>query len=104
MKFSERTTLGLIHHIDNQSCVAGHKRMFGKNGMEGWSFYKYAKQGSDWALHRVWDFKLFCIHHVGDGLHVNKKGWGFTYCKLEVSRIHNGLTIKWRWADNFRIK
>jgi len=103
-QFRERKFLGCITRVDNLRCIAGHARLFGKNGITGWHFYYYAEQAPGWALHRRWNFGFFCIHHVGEGKATDPPGWHVTWARLKRERIYRGFGISWHWADTFRTR
>ena len=102
--FRERRILGCIHTVDNLQCIAGHKRLFGKSGLGGWHFYLYGEQAPGWAVHRRWNFGLFCVHHVGEGKATDPAGWHVTWAALRLKRIYRGMSVEWQWADTFRTK
>lgn len=98
-RFLERRWLGFIHRVDNLRCVAGHVRLFGKHGCSGLHVYYYGEQAPGWALHRRWNFGLFCLHHVGEGKATDPQGWGVTWARLRFERVFGGFSVTWRWAD-----
>ncbi|GAA3266091.1 hypothetical protein [Sphingomonas yabuuchiae] len=102
--FTKRTTLGIIHHVDNLTQVAGHKRLFGKTGGYGWSFYRYNQPTPSFALHRVWNFVFFAVHHVGTGDSVDPPGWHVTRARLWIERERGGIALRWRKANTFRVR
>lgn len=102
-KFKITHIPGLFYRADNLTMVAGHARLFGKP-LRGWCFYQYAEQAPGWALHRRWNFGLFCIHHVGPGKATDPQGWHVTWASLKLKRECDGVSLRWRKADTFRTR
>lgn len=95
----------LFYRAANQRIVAGHVRLFASKPPGGWVIYQYNRQAScdEWALHRRWNFSLFCIHHVEpDKKATDPAGWSITWAKLKIKRTYRGITITWELADTFR--
>ena len=89
---------GLYYSFDNSRCVAGHRRLFGAPG-RGWMIYAYHEQAPGWALHRIWNLGLFCIHHIGDGKATDTQGWHVTFAGWR--KRHCCGSRHWRWADKY---
>lgn len=76
----------LFYRADNLTCEAGHIRIFGDGPGKGWAIYRYNRSGGDdWALQRVWDFGLFCVHHIEHGKKTTvEPGWYITWATLSI--------------------
>lgn len=96
----------LFYKADNIREVGGHIRLFADRPGKGWAVYLYGEQapGGGWALHRRWNFGLFCVHHVGPGKACDLEGWHITWAKLKIAKLHRGLSITWHLADTFSTK
>ena len=87
--------------------TAGHMRLFSSQTGHGWTFYHYGLQApnTDWAMHRRWNFGLFCVHHVEpDKKATDPAGWTITWAKLKFAKSYRGFTITWQLADVFKCK
>ena len=100
--FQERRIPHLFYSADNLSCVAGHRRIFGDRPGKGWMVYLYNQTTPAWAMHRRWNFALFCIHHVGPGKSPDREGWHVTWATLKLKRSYGSIALEWRKADTFR--
>ena len=98
----------VFYKAQNAERNAGHLRLFSGQQGRGWCIYHYHNQvpgNSDWAMHRVWNFGLFCIHHVEPGKKAtDPEGWNITWAKLKFLKSYRGFTITWRLADPYRCK
>lgn len=97
----------IFYWADNVREVAGHMRLFGDRPMKGWAFYQYAVQapGGNWALHRRWNFGLFCIHHVEPGKKAtDPAGWHITWASLRFAKSYGGWTLTYKNADTFKCR
>lgn len=103
-QYRERRICGLFYSAANLRCVAGHVRLFGGTPGRGWCVYTYNQMLPHFALHRVWNFGLIAIHHVGAGMSVDPAGWHLTFAKLAAKRSYRGLTVEFRAADTFRTR
>lgn len=97
------------YRADNTRQEAGHVRLFSKGPGTGtgWCLYSYARQAPtpEWAMHRRWNFGLFCVHHVEpDKKATDPEGWHVTWAKLQFSKSYRGFTITWQLADTFKCK
>ena len=93
---------GFYYSADNKRAIAGHKRIFGDRPLKGWCFYLYNEQAPGWAIHRRWNFGLFCIHHVGPDKATDPEGWNITFAKLKFKKSYRGFTMTWTLADTFK--
>ena len=85
----------------------GHFRLFADRPGRGWMVHQWLQQGGGapgWAWHRVWNFALFAVHHIGPGKATDPEGWHVTFANLKCEKIHRGITLKWSLADTFRAK
>lgn len=103
-QFAERRVPGLFYRADNLRCPAGHVRLFGDRPGKGWTVYLYGEQAPGWAMHRRWNFGLFCIHHVGEGKATDPAGWHVTFAGIRFKREYRGFSVHWQWADTFRTR
>ena len=102
MQFRERKWLGIVHRVDNQTCVAGHVRVFGKSRGHGWHMYNYNQINPEWALHRMWNLKLVAIHHFGPGKNTQWPGWYINWAGWRKCHACRGHI--WQWADKYSVK
>lgn len=93
---------GLFVRYDNLRETAGHIRLFSSRAPAGWMVYAYNQLSFGWALHRVWNFVLFAVHHVGPGDSMYPNGWHVQWAKLGIKKELRGITITWRPADTYR--
>lgn len=100
--FKRFSIAGLYASSDNLDQIAGHKRLFGDAPFKGWVFYHYNQLAPDWALHRVWNFGLVCLHHIGEGKACDPPGWHLTFAKIKREKSHRGFTLRFELADNHR--
>ena len=102
--FKRKSIPGVYYSADNMTCIAGHKAIFSGKPAKGFVFYLYNEQAPGWALHRRWNFGLFCVHHVGPGKATDPQGWHVTFATLKVKVDAGDLTIRWASANTFRTK
>lgn len=95
---------GLFRKVDNLTCVAGHFALFGSRPCTGWTVFTYNRVAKDWALHRVWSFGLFALHHVGEGKSTDPQGWHVTFARITFPKIYGGIAIQFHRADTFRTR
>jgi hypothetical protein len=94
----------LFYRADNTRVPAGHMRLFASRPGHGWCFYTYHRQAScdDWAMHRVWNFALFAIHHIEPGKKAtDPAGWHITWSSLKLSKRRGEISLTWRKADQY---
>lgn len=99
---TRRSVPGLFYRFDNSKCLAGHVRIFGDRPGKGWAIYLYNEQAPGWAIHRRWNFGLFCIHHLGPGKATDQEGWHITWAGIRRCKSCHGVTF--HWADTFRTR
>jgi hypothetical protein len=95
----------LFYRADNQGEVAGHVRLFADRPGRGWCLYYYNQMNPDSALKRVWNFGLFCIHHVQpDKKATDPAGWHIRWASLKFTNSHRSFTMTVSLADTFKCK
>jgi len=97
----------LFYWASNKNEEAGHVRLFGNRAGEGWVVYSFNRQApaAEWALHRRWNFGLFCVHHVEpEKKATDPAGWHITWAKLKFAKVAGGFSITWRLADKYSCK
>lgn len=97
----------LFYRADNVQEVAGHVRLFGDRPTKGWVVFMYNEQapGGAWALHRRWNFGLFCIHHVEPGKKAtDPAGWHITWASLRLAKVYAGWSLTFKKADTFKCR
>jgi len=94
-----------VHRKDG---TGGHMRLFSSRTGHGWTFYHYHNQAGaapGWAMHRRWNFVLFCVHHVEPGKKAtDPPGWSITWASLKFKKVYHGFSITWQAADTFRTR
>lgn len=97
----------LFYSSRRKDGTGGHMRLFGDKPGKGWVFYSFHNQAGaapGWALHRVWNFCLFVVHHIGPGKSTEPEGWHITRARLKIAKVYHGFSITWQAADTFRTK
>lgn len=95
----------LFLSVKRKDGTGGHMRLFSSRAGHGWVFYSYHNQAGSapgWAMHRIWNFGLFAIHHIGPGKATDPQGWHATFAGLKFERSYRGFTIRWELADKYR--
>lgn len=91
--FREINLRPIFYRADNLTMVAGHIRLFGR------MIFAYHQISDKFELHRVWNFGFFAVHQNAH----DAPGWNINFARLTVKREYAGFSVRWRWADTYRV-
>lgn len=99
--FDIQAIRGLYRKVTNTRHIAGHIGFFSSQGHKGWTFHTWNQGPVGWAMHRTWNFGLFCVHHYGPGKSTQNEGWHLSFAFIKFKKQYKQLDIKWGWANKY---